>query len=289
LIGDPCQRKILKPSAVPCVFAWSKQPSVSELDRVERVARREQFKSAFETNQQLDQVQQQPSTSNDLAFEFGGEVEIHSEELHDVSGQPTHVFTQTDKAAELKDASTGTDGVAEPPMGVEKFVSDSRAVKYYTGLESHETFVCVLQSLGPAAYHLRYCYYQVFQLSVPNQLFLTLIKLRLNRTYFELSRMFDISESTAQNVFITWINFMALQWRELGIWGDKSVTDEHMPRNFRKKFPATRVIIDSLECKINKPQNPVAQQATWSSYKNDNTVKAVVGCSPGGLFVNILL
>ncbi|XP_067123940.1 uncharacterized protein [Centruroides vittatus] len=118
---------------------------------------------------------------------------------------------------------------------------------------------------------------------VPNQLFLTLIKLRLNTANFELSRMYSVSEETVRNVFITWINFMYLQWRELDIWNERSLVDIYMPRDFKMKFPNTRVIIDSLECKISKPKNPVAQQATWSSYKNDNTLKAVVGCTPNGL------
>ncbi|XP_067130144.1 gastrula zinc finger protein XlCGF57.1-like [Centruroides vittatus] len=123
----------------------------------------------------------------------------------------------------------------------------------------------------------------VVTLAVPNQLFLTLIKLRLNTANFELSRMFSVSEETVRNVFITWINFMYLQWQELDIWSERSLVDTYMPRDFKMKFPNTKVIIDSLECKISKPKNPVAQQATWSSYKNDNTLKAVVGCTPGGL------
>jgi hypothetical protein len=31
-----------------------------------------------------------------------------------------------------------------------------------------------------------------------------------------------------------------------------------------------------------KPSNPVAQQLTWSSYKNRNTAKVLVGITPGG-------
>jgi len=56
-----------------------------------------------------------------------------------------------------------------------------------------------------------------------------------------------------------------------------------MPDDFHTKFPSTRVIIDGMECPIKKPKHPLAQQATFSSYKNHNTLKVVVGSSPEGL------
>jgi len=37
------------------------------------------------------------------------------------------------------------------------------------------------------------------------------------------------------------------------------------------------VIIDCTEIEIQKPKSPLEQQQTWSSYKNCNTVKALVG------------
>ncbi len=43
------------------------------------------------------------------------------------------------------------------------------------------------------------------------------------------------------------------------------------------------MIIDGLECPVKKPKNAVSRQVTFSQYKNRNTIKAVVGASPGGL------
>lgn len=48
------------------------------------------------------------------------------------------------------------------------------------------------------------------------------------------------------------------------------------------KYPSLRVIIDCTEIKIPKPKGPVNQQITFSSYKNTNTAKALVGISPAG-------
>ena len=64
----------------------------------------------------------------------------------------------------------------------------------------------------------------------------------------------------------------------------------YMPRAFRDLYPTTRVIIDDTEVFIETPSLPEIQQMTFSSYKNHNTYKALVGISPGGAitFVSIL-
>ncbi|XP_062601204.1 uncharacterized protein LOC134262898 [Saccostrea cucullata] len=53
--------------------------------------------------------------------------------------------------------------------------------------------------------------------------------------------------------------------------------------NFKAKFLKTRAILDATEFPIKKPSSPRAQQATFSTYKNRNTMKALIGCTPGGL------
>lgn len=57
-----------------------------------------------------------------------------------------------------------------------------------------------------------------------------------------------------------------------------------MPENFRQDFEDTRGIMDGTEIHIQRCKNPEVQQSTFSHYKNDTTVKAVVTNTPGGLF-----
>ena len=47
-------------------------------------------------------------------------------------------------------------------------------------------------------------------------------------------------------------------------------------------YPNTRCIIDCTECKIQKPNLPSSQKATYSSYKQTNTLKLLVGIAPNG-------
>ena len=55
-----------------------------------------------------------------------------------------------------------------------------------------------------------------------------------------------------------------------------------LPESFRE-FKSTRVVIDATEFPVEKPSNPDVQRATWSNYKNRNTLKLLVGCSPNGV------
>ena len=160
---------------------------------------------------------------------------------------------------------------------------DSEAVHFYTGLETYQKFLMVLHTLGPAAYNLNYYHGVSPNLSVEDQFFLVLIKLRQYKGNFELSKMFCINDRSVTNVFVTWINFMSVQWGKIDWWPSRDTVSFFAPDDFKAKFPSTLVIIDGTECPIKKPKQAIAQQATFSSYKNRNTIKILVGCTPGGL------
>ncbi len=170
-------------------------------------------------------------------------------------------------------------------MSIEDYKHDEPGVKYFTGLDCYQTFCDVLASLGPAAYELNYLYNIKPKLSVKDQLFLTLLRLRRpGKTYFELKCLFKLSsESDAYSIFVTWVRFMSLQWREIEIWPDRDLVRFYAPLDFKKKFPTTRAVFDGYEHPIKKPKAPAAQQVSFSTYKNRNTSKQVVGVTPGGL------
>lgn len=160
---------------------------------------------------------------------------------------------------------------------------DEKAIHFYTGLETHAKFKMVLHSLGEAAYHLVYYRGSKPHLSIEDQFLLTLIKLRTHPTNTELGLYFAIDLMQVSNIVITWVNFMYHQWKEINWWPKRELVRFYSPSEFSKSFPNTRVIIDGTECPISKPHQPVAQQATFSSYKNRNTMKVLVGVTPGGL------
>jgi hypothetical protein len=98
--------------------------------------------------------------------------------------------------------------------------------------------------LGPSVDHLSY---KSCALSSKDELFLTLIKLRQGKEDTELSFYFSVSETTVSKIVVTWINFLYFQLREINIWPTREIVNEHMPLDFRRKIPQTRVILDATE------------------------------------------
>ncbi|VDI07047.1 Hypothetical predicted protein [Mytilus galloprovincialis] len=76
---------------------------------------------------------------------------------------------------------------------------------------------------------------------------------------------------------------MSGQWKELDLWPSRDLVRFFSPSDFKLKFPSTRLFVDGTEMPVKKPKSPIAQQSTYSTYKNRNTVKVLVGCSPSGL------
>ena len=64
------------------------------------------------------------------------------------------------------------------------------------------------------------------------------------------------------------------------MWPDGDVIETHMPINFSKLFPKTKLIVDGVETPSEKPHNADAQSIIFSAYKNQNTLKTMVGCTP---------
>ena len=75
---------------------------------------------------------------------------------------------------------------------------------------------------------------------------------------------------------------MYLQFKRIPLWPPQGYIRSHMPQVFRERYPTTRVIIDATEVFIQQPALPELQQLTFSTYKNHNTYKGIIGISPSG-------
>ena len=75
---------------------------------------------------------------------------------------------------------------------------------------------------------------------------------------------------------------MYSKFKEANIWPTREQVNAKMPNCFGD-YPTTRVVIDATEVFIEQPSSPVAQQQTFSSYKNHNTLKVLIGITPSGV------
>ena len=96
----------------------------------------------------------------------------------------------------------------------------------------------------------------------------------------DLSYRFQISQPTVSRIFNTWISFIYFKFKEVPLWPTRESIDQFMPTCFRSMYPT---IIDATEIFIDIPANPSAQQLTFSTYKNHNTLKALIGITPSGV------
>ncbi|CAH3164090.1 unnamed protein product [Porites lobata] len=111
---------------------------------------------------------------------------------------------------------------------------------------------------------------------------LNLVRLRLGLLSRHLTDIFGVSEGSVSKVFTTWICFLSTVFRDIFLkWPCKEEIKKKLPSSFNK-FPSIRIIIDCTEIFLQKPTSP--QRATWSNYKQHNTMKALVGITPTGYF-----
>ena len=133
-----------------------------------------------------------------------------------------------------------------------------------------------------------------------NQLFLTLVMLRIGVTEELAAVLFGISSSTAARYFTTWVRYLSLMFNKEMPWPTQEEVRRSTPEKWRRVLGGrhVRCIIDGTEIEMEVASEPQAQRATWSEYKvpvacaclcerctwaqNANTAKFLLGLSPVG-------
>ena len=116
-------------------------------------------------------------------------------------------------------------------------------------------------------------------LSQVDELFLMLVRLRLNLKEQDLANRFEISVSSVSRAFTTWINFCYLCLGSLPCRPDLTMIRSTMPATFKDLYPNTTAIIDATEIRVNIPSSLLLQSQTYSNYKSTNTFKALIAIS----------
>ncbi len=167
--------------------------------------------------------------------------------------------------------------------------SDESKICFYTGFPNYATLLACYQFLGPAVNSLVYdsnkqlvegdsskrCRSRT--LTPKDEFFLVLVRLRLGLMEQDLAYRFEISQSTVSRIISTWINFLYLKFKEIPMWPPRDLVRANMPKQFKEKYPTTRVIIDATEIFITQPRLPELQQMTFSNYKKSQYFQSFSG------------
>ncbi|XP_072395189.1 uncharacterized protein [Diabrotica undecimpunctata] len=117
-----------------------------------------------------------------------------------------------------------------------------------------------------------------------DQLFMTLIKLRLNSPHEDLSIRFGCSTATVTNIAMTRIYALhEVLFKNLMKTIPSIVRNQVCLPSAFTNFKNCRIILDCTEIYCTVPTNMEKQRLTYSPYKHRNTWKILVGVAPNGV------
>ena len=166
---------------------------------------------------------------------------------------------------------------------------DDKLIRFYTGFVSYAVFLSFFDFLGPVVNELHYQgekggkgLRRVRMLDPINQLFLTLVKLKLNLKLKDLAFRFVISPSVVSRYINTWICFLYHHLKEIDWTPSVNQVISTLPHSLKKLYPNTFAIIDGSEIFLETPSDLCMQSFTRSQYKHQNMAKFLVACTPNG-------
>ena len=123
-------------------------------------------------------------------------------------------------------------------------------IRFYTGFVSYAVFLSFFNFLGPVVNELRYrgekggqgLRHHVHMLDPVNQLFLTLVKLKLNLKLKDLAFRFGISPSVVSRYINTWICFLYHHLKEIDWTPSVNQVISTLPHSFKN---CTQILLPS--------------------------------------------
>lgn len=266
------RKRKLKQHAVPSHNLTGEEEDTREPKRRTGTSRR--ARSVFqpaETVQQLEIDEQAIVQGISERTETDGEED--KDEVSEQSNEPS-----------LMSFGTMAERIRELESQLFRFKNLSEdSVRKFTGI-SRDSFVVIAKMIKlfqPLHYWTGKA---VVSLTVEDQLLLTLSRLKLNSPYYDLSQRFNISTTTALNVFRTYLQ--ALHGIFFTGCMDKIPSLEKNRRSLPSSFiehSHCRVVIDCTEFQIETPRQDLsAAVSSYSNYKGFLSAKYLIAVAPNG-------
>ena len=278
-------KKLLKPNVLPSIFPWTKPQK-------ERSARLRQgetdllgYGDMANINQEIAKAPPKSSEEQDIDS-LKEKVAVLQQQLCAERQKSAVLKQERDLSRKLLQSQQGAK--SSRTFCIEIFAQNDSDICFYTGFPTYNALLACFRLLDPVNNILyrdakgRERILKEKQLSYMNQFFLTLVRLRVGLLLRDLAHRFNISRSSANRYFISWINFMYLKLGSLNIWPTKDYIRSTMPETIKEKFPDLDWIVDAFELQIQRPTSLCLQSQSYSSYKSRNTVKGLIACTPSG-------
>ncbi len=228
-----------------------------------------------------------------------------SERLKNAVWQTTdHDYVATRKAApsefderdrEIHELKEENERLKRKVLSVDRIKTDTKACNKYTGMPNYEQFWQVFNYLrkrsngklkywrGSQGTSKHQHFSEAFEikpgplrkLSLEEEFFLCLVKLKKGHTNYDLAQRFDISETLVSIITSTWFNFMENEFKLLFEMND---SEENVAECF-KDFDGLKVVVDCTEQQVQKSSDLQARKDFFSNYKQRDTLKWMIGLS----------
>ena len=184
-------------------------------------------------------------------------------------------------------------------FSMRRYSASPDMLKFYTGFVNYSVLMNFYAALAPTActmttwaQHKRLTVRKSVSefretcnstaLSLMDQFFLVLVRLRTGMLELELADRFCVSQTTVSRILVTWLNYLYIYLGSVPIWPSRKIIDKHMPEIFKPDYVRTRVIIDCTELYVQTPSSLCLNSELYSNYKSNNTLKALIGSTPSG-------
>lgn len=120
------------------------------------------------------------------------------------------------------------------------------------------------------------------KVTAENRLLIFLIKMKHGLPFTMIACLFQVSCSTAANIFETVLKTLVMNTKTWLFWPSMEAIRETMPASFIN-YPNCRAIIDCTELRCDTPPTVEQRILMYSQYKSYFTVKFLIAISPSGL------
>ncbi|XP_055958788.1 uncharacterized protein LOC126830983 [Patella vulgata] len=176
---------------------------------------------------------------------------------------------------------------------------DDNLFRYFTGFPTYSVFLALFNYLEDKVIDMKYdkgsktYEYNFFSnryiskpgkkraLTLQDEFFITLVRLKLGLPSKDFSKRFGISESSFSSIFRTWTTLLSIELTNLCELPSIESVVQTKASCF-KDFNNIAIIIDCTELFSETPSSLTAHKQYHSNYKHHSTVKFMVGISPAG-------
>jgi len=194
------------------------------------------------------------------------------------------------KSAELEQE---LEAMRSSQFSLENIKNDDNIFQFWTGMPSYGVFSALLTYLTPRAEKMQYWkggsksshenYTVRFEskpgperkLTLEEEFFLTLVRLRTGLLIVDLASRFQISVASESSIFTTWINLLYVELKELCCLPNIDTMLVNKGGVFRT-FSDVHMIMDCTELFTEKPSDLSERKHTFSNYKHHQTFKFLV-------------